>query len=446
MSEKKPQPLFRIRTIAVAEVFLFIGVLVLVNLFYFNGDRFTGVNPHPFWFVVILISAQYGVAEGVFAVIIATIVFLIGNVRDRADGEYLYSYLLDVGGQPLMWLITAVILGCLRYRHVMERDRLRTDIAEAAKREEIVAVQYEQLRAIREMLEQRLVRQVNTAVDTYKAARLMESNEPGKILEGVQDLVVSLLHPRQFSVYMLKGDMLEASITYAWDQQGGYRTGITSQERLFEEIIGKKRILCITDEADEMVLAHQGVLAGPIMDDSGRILGMLKIEKMDFAELHISTIQTFRLVCGWIARAYYQAETFQKVSSNSFINPVNDIYSYEFFKTQAEYTTFLAQRFNFDLSAVVVKIVDQEGVTEERYRQGMQVLLQLVEKNLRKADRIFNYQVTGHTYYILLPGTAEAFSQTVVGKITAAFGEAQKDLPVQLKLSFSLQPLHKKKA
>ncbi|MBY0406707.1 MAG: hypothetical protein K2Q01_03375, partial [Rickettsiales bacterium] len=227
MKKTQPQPLFRIRTIAVAEVFLFIGVLVLVNLFYFNGDRFIGVNPHPFWFVIILISAQYGVGEGVFAVIVATIVFLIGNLRDRAEGEYLYGYLLDVGAQPLLWLISAVILGCLRYRHLQERNRLRAEIAEAAQREETIAVQYEHMRSIREMLEQRLVRQVNTAVDTYKAARLMESNQPGKILEGVQDLVASLLQPRQFSMYLLKGETLEAAITYAWEAESTYRTTFT---------------------------------------------------------------------------------------------------------------------------------------------------------------------------------------------------------------------------
>lgn len=219
MSKQKPEPLFRIRTIAVAEVFIAIGVLIIVNLFYFNGDRFAGVNPHPFWFVVILISAQYGVAEGVFAVLISTIVFLIGNVRPRGQGEYLYSYLLDVNAQPLLWLISAVILGCLRMRHVAERDRLRKDIYEAGQREELVAVKYEQLRAIRELLEQRLVRHVHTVVDAHKAARLMDSHQPGKILEGVQDMVVSLMQPKQFSVFMLNGDQLDSSITYAWDKE-----------------------------------------------------------------------------------------------------------------------------------------------------------------------------------------------------------------------------------
>ena len=441
----KPQPLFRIRTIAVAEVFLAIGLLIVINLFYFNGDRFTGLNPHPFWFVVILISAQYGVAEGVFAVVIATAAFLIGNVRPRGEGEYIYSYLLDVNSQPLLWLISAVILGCLRFRHVMERDRLKNDLAEAIRRDEIVATQYEQQRMIRETLEQRLVSHANTVVDTYKAARLMETLQPGKILEGVEDLVTSLLRPRQFSVFTLNGDSLEASLSHAWGKTDEYTRVIHSQDRLFEEVIANKRILCIADEGDELILSHQGMLAGPIMAESGQILGMLKIEKMDYTDLTISTLQTFRIVCSWIGNAYYQAQDFQKASNNSFINPINDLYSYEFFKHQADYTTYLSQRFNFDLTAMMVKILPDPNATDEIYRQGMKMLLEAVMKNLRKADRIFNYQVTDYTYYILLPGTSDAFGQQVIQKISDVFDKMQKNNAVQLKLSLSFQSLNRKK-
>ncbi len=448
MIEKKrtPQPLFRLRTIAVIEVFIAIGILLVINLFYFNGDRYTGITPHPFWFVIILISAQYGVAEGVFAVLISTVAFLVGNVRSRGDNEYLYNYLLDINSQPLLWLISAVILGSLRFRHVMERDRLRNDLTEAFKREEIVAVKYEELRMIREMLEQRLVRHANTAIDTYKAVKLMETSHPGRILEGMQDLIVSLLQPKQFSVYMLNGDALNASVTYAWEKPDQYPTHLDSANQLFQEVIGKKRFLCIADEEDELILSqHHGMLAGPIMSENGQILGMLKIEQINYTDLHISTLQTFRIVCNWIGNAYYQAEGYQKATSNSFISPANNLYSYEFFKLQADYTTFLAKRFNFDLLLMVVKILDNaENIGGNQYQAGLKALETAVEQNLRKIDQIFNYQMPDHAYYILLPGTGENYGQLVTEKISRAFEAAQKAAGTQLQLSFSTQVLYKK--
>lgn len=441
---KKLKPLFSIRTIAVTETFIAIGVLVLVNLIFFNGDRFTGVNPHPFWFVIILVSAQYGVTEGVFAVIVATLVFLTGNIRARYEGEYLYSYLLEINEQPLLWLISAVIIGSLRFRHVMERNRLRDDLSEALEREEIIATNYEQLRAIRETLEQRLVRHVHTSIDTYKAAKLMESYHPGKILEGVQDLVKALLAPKKFSVYMLKDDRLESVLTYGWARANEYETVIPSSHKIFEQIVGSKHTLCIANEEDENALILQGMLAGPIMSESGTILGMLKIEKIDYADLHVSTVETFRVLCTWIGNAYQQAQNFQTASNNSFVDLENNIYSYEFFKLQADYTTFLARRFNFDLTLIVAKFVDSEEIPAEKYRLAIKALENVVASNLRKIDQIFNYRLASNTYYILLPGTPEGDTMIVMEKITSAFESAQKAAGTDLKLSFSVQSLHKK--
>jgi hypothetical protein len=444
MSEKPKKPIFRIRAIAIAEVLLAIGILIIVNLLYFNGDRFEGVNPHPFWFVVILVSAQYGVAEGVFAVVVATFFYLIGNVRPRGEDEYIYAYLLDINSQPLLWLISALIIGLLRYRHILERDRLRHNLREAIEREEITAAQYEQLRMIREMLEQRLVRQVNTVVDTYHAARLMESLEPGKILEGVQDLVTTLLHPKKFSLYTLKDDRLELTLNSAWEPEDKFARTFQSRDRLFEEVIGKQRVLSVADGSDELILGHEGMIAGPIKAETGQILGMLKIEDIAYTDLNISTIQAFHLVGQWIGTAYYQAKDYEKVAGQSFINPDNNMYSYEFFKERSDYTTQLGKRFNFDVTVITAKIIGDDAGNKDLYKRGMKWLQNAVEKSLRKADTLCNYQVTDYTYYILLPGTPEANGQKVIEKIRTAFDD-QQDQSDKLKLSLSTQSLYQKK-
>ena len=441
---KKLRPLFSLRTIAVTETLLAIGALVIVNMIFFNGDRFAGINPHPFWFVIILISAQYGVTEGTFAVIVATIAFLYGNVRPRLDGEYLYSYLLDVSEQPLLWLISAVIIGSLRFRHVMERNRLRDDLADALQREEVVAVHYEQLRSIRETLEQRLVRHIHTSIDTYNAAKLMESYSPGKILEGVQDLVSALLSPKKFSVFMLNGDSLDVLLRYGWETANEFKTAIPSSDAIFEYVIGDKHTLCIVSEKDERTLMGQGMLAGPIMAESGQILGMLKIEDIHYADLHVSTVETFKVICTWIGNAYFQAQSYETASSHSYIDLEKNIYSYAFFKLQSDYTTFLARRFNFDLSLIVVKFVESDDISPERYKAAIQQLEGAVTKNLRAIDQIFNYRLAENTYYILLPGTPENNTEIVIEKIANAFAISQKDAATNLKLSFSVQPLHTK--
>lgn len=443
--DKKPQKttLLRIRTIAVTETLLAIGALLIINLFFFNGDRFVGVSPHPFWFVVILISAQYGVWEGTFATLVATLAFLIGNVRPRGEGEYLYSYLFDVDAQPLLWLVSAFILGSLRFRHIVERDRLRNELAEAAKREEIVATQYEHLRSIKETLEQRLVKQFNTAVDIYKAAKLMETYKPTEILEGLQELVRVLLNPRKFSVFMLNEEALEVYLEYAWASPDEFAKTIPSTQRLYEEVIGNKRLVCIANADDEQILQHQGMLAGPIMSENGKILGMLKIEDIGFSDLHVSTLETFQIVCTWIANAYFQAEDYQKISGLSVINPDNNIFSFEFFKQQINYVTYLAKRFKFEVALVTMTFIFDEATTREKYEAAVQSLREAIEKNLRNIDQMFNYQTEKYTYRVLLPGTSEENTQLVISKIQNAFEAAQQEAGTHVKLSFAAQTLQK---
>jgi hypothetical protein len=80
---------------------------------------------------------------------------------------------------------------------------------------------------------------------------------------------------------------------------------------MFREIVARQRTLCISKPEDEFVLQDEGILAAPIIDkESGEVLGMLKIEKMNFFDLHFSNIQSFQLLCEWIADAYVQAQRF----------------------------------------------------------------------------------------------------------------------------------------
>src|SRR5688500_1753250 len=56
-----------IRFSAIVETVAFLGIAVLLDYFYFSGNRFWSLEPHPFWLLVALVSVQYGTNEGVFA-------------------------------------------------------------------------------------------------------------------------------------------------------------------------------------------------------------------------------------------------------------------------------------------------------------------------------------------------------------------------------------------
>jgi hypothetical protein len=65
-----------------------------------------------------------------------------------------------------------------------------------------------------------------------------------------------------------------------------------------------REMLSLVHKDQEKLLDGQGMLAAPIYEeDTGRLLGMLKIEKIGFINMNVSTHETLRVVCEWIAVA-----------------------------------------------------------------------------------------------------------------------------------------------
>ncbi|MCH8858369.1 MAG: hypothetical protein IID54_02170, partial [Proteobacteria bacterium] len=74
--EGRPRQFLGIRLAAVCEAFILFGFLLAVDAFLGAGDRFFTMQPHPFWVPVLLIAAQYGLENGLFAAAVASIALL----------------------------------------------------------------------------------------------------------------------------------------------------------------------------------------------------------------------------------------------------------------------------------------------------------------------------------------------------------------------------------
>src|SRR3954471_17355116 len=54
----------------------FFVVALMIDHAFLDGNRFAGVQPHPFWIPVVLLSLQFGTNAGVLAVLTAGICLL----------------------------------------------------------------------------------------------------------------------------------------------------------------------------------------------------------------------------------------------------------------------------------------------------------------------------------------------------------------------------------
>ncbi len=410
--------IFGIRLSAIIEVALFFLVAILLDVIFGNGDRFWGVEPHPFWIIVILLAAQYGVPEGILAVAASTLVLLVGNLPEQAYGQDMYGYLFEISINPLMWVVSAVGLGILRERHVNERTELQEQLRLAKEREDKIAESYEWVRDLKQKLELRIAGQLRSSVDTYRAAKAVEKLNPQDVLSGVSELIKAVMNPDKFSVFLRENGTSTVTIMSGWTDEDSFSRQYDSNSRLFQEVIGNRQTLCVVNDEHERILNGEGVLAGPLLDtETGEVVGMLKVEKLGFTELNLSSIEAFRAICEWVAMAFINAGKYQVAKEESVINPDHNLMTKGYFKRYSDYIASLAKRLNFDVSMIVVKLVDADKLDPAVHDRVAKELSRIVDKVLRTVDLAFDYQADEGQFSIVLPATNKKGARIVQEKI-----------------------------
>jgi hypothetical protein len=310
--------IFGVRAAAVAETIILLAVLLAIDRFIGAGDRFFGVQPHPFWIVVLLVAAQYGAVEGLLAAALASVALVVPSLPKLGVQEDYFEYALKIGLNPAMWLGAALVVGELRSSVDRRNRALSAALRLAERREQFLAAAAERLALANRGLEDRVAGQLRTVASLYEAAKAVEKLGPGDVIIGIADLLRAGMNPRKFSVYLINGTALEAVFNEGWEEDDAFRRVYDASSPLFQEVVVKARRLCAASAADALALEEQALLAGPIQSSAtGQVVGMLKIERMDALDFNSGAVENFRILCEWIGSAYARARLFESVSAAS---------------------------------------------------------------------------------------------------------------------------------
>jgi GGDEF domain-containing protein len=270
----------------------------------------------------------------------------------------------------------------------------------------------------KESLEVQVSGQLLSSIDAYRAAKAVETLDPKSVMQGVERLVKSVLGPQKFSLAILHDNKLSTTIIHGWAPSDKFAQEIDSYSPLFQAVVGQRELLVVANEQHEISLDNQGIMAGPILDPAtDRVIGMLKIEQLDFTSLSLNTVETFRALTDWVGTALVNARNYQSVKAEAIINPERNLLSYNYFKRQSDYMRTLAKRVGFDLCMVVIKLNDAKNLSDAERVTVARQISESVKTVLRSVDLAFDYQTDGEEYSILLPATAQAGASIVRDKI-----------------------------
>jgi len=302
--KNKEWSLFGVRAAAWVEIACFFFICVVIAFAANTDFNFFNFSPHPFWIAIILISAQYGTVAGLLAALVATIIYLAGPLPKQSILMEWNDYFFLLAKLPLLWFVSALILGELRMKHIRERDRLKKIADETEDREKQLAESYEALKKIKERLELRVAAEMSTTLIVLESFRKLEICERELVPKQACELIKLLVAPNKFSIFFLNENQLNLVISERWSPEDSYSKSFASTTPLFHEIVEVKRVVSITT-MDSEILGSEGLLAIPILiSPTDKALGMIKIELIPFQRITLSTIETLRVVGAAIGRNY----------------------------------------------------------------------------------------------------------------------------------------------
>lgn len=435
-----------VRRSAWLEMILALVALLLLDAMVFDHTRYWAANPHPFWFIVLLLACKYGTKEGLLAALLCSAALLFGNLPEQNATQDSYAYALHVLRLPLLWLVSAIVFGELRQMHIRERDHLENSLLQSEEREQHIAQSYEWVKQLKDLLELRMAGQLRSSISAYRAAKAMESLSPVEVMSGLEELVKTTLHPEQFSVYTLDGEGLHATLTHGWKESEHFARSFGNTTPIYKAVVGEQRVLCVANNQHERILAGQAMLVGPLLDrDSGEVVGMLKIEKLGYTDLHLSNIEAFTTLCDWAGMAVVNARKYQAAKAESIVNPEHKLLTQGYFKRFSAFISALAERVGFDVASLHIRLANAGDFDAETRNRMARALAESVDTVLRNVDMAFDHQTDSEHYAIVLPATARKGAEIVIQKIEAQLAKRVASISGNAEFSFSIHMVYEKK-
>ena len=408
-----------LRVSALVETLLFLSVALLVDVGVGAGDRFSSVSPHPFWIIVLLVSTYYGTNEGLATAALCAIAALAGHVPEQGFNEERTAWLLRVTADPVLWVMAALLLGEIRSGHRRRHEVLKEELENVERQVTAINGAYEMMSEAKRSLEVRIAAQTQTVRSVYQASRAIERQGTEEVLVGVPELVRSIMAPKKFSLFLLKGSSLTATMCEGWEAGDNLMHAFEFSSPLFQAIVARQEVLLASDSSHELNLAGQGLLAAPLIHpETGTVFGMLKIEQVGLLGMNPSTVQNFRTVCDWIGAAYTTAQRIEILKASHRSDPMRQLLPEAAYDTQRSGLTELAREAGFDACAVYASFEPDSRSAIPEDALVARSVLRAASEILSPDNLRYNFGKAGWTYAVLLQGCGPQMADDIAQRFS----------------------------
>lgn len=182
-----------------AEMVAFFAVLVAIDHAFFAGGAFVGVDPHPFWGPVLLMTVTYGSGMGLVSALVATIIWVVDH-GPLGAGDHL-ERILAISIMPMLWTTSALVIGEITSNRLIRLSKLAQNRVKLKRDLHKLVDMIRQLLRTNRDLQVRIALEERTLEDAFFAAAELVDARGEQRTAGIERLVRLVMGRADFIFY-----------------------------------------------------------------------------------------------------------------------------------------------------------------------------------------------------------------------------------------------------
>jgi hypothetical protein len=241
----------------------------------------TDIAPNPLWIPVVLSAVLYGRLLGVLTVGLVTLAQGFIDWRALVNYPDLYAYLVDHSKEPLLWLLTASLLGGIRDKQFRRHRETEAVMEQRTVEAQALAHRCQVLRREVALLEHRIAASgASAAGATMLALDWLRDAPLSRSLENFEQVLQKLIGAKGVSVYFPVRDHWIAASGEASDVDGnGYSYADEITAEICREAAAVDRVLSCVRDGDGKLLKGRAAMATSIARN--RFTGVVLVREVD---------------------------------------------------------------------------------------------------------------------------------------------------------------------
>ena len=440
----------------IAEPLIFIAALMLINLNFFRDDiGFLGFALHPFWLIIFFLSPRQRFPFGfISAVIVALSYILTAYARSNAAFSQFITSSAGIR-TPILFILAGYYLSLIRENFDHENRVL-------LEKNSLLEKHIESMNEVNEGISEddrksalKIFETSNTIKTVYQAASSLGSFNEDELMRSLVQLVLKFTDSESFAIYkMIEDNKLIIVEEYVGENSKKStipQIGNVSDDPVVAEANSTGKIFTLIDIYDTKPkhIARSDVkIACPIsFKDTSELYGFIVIFDIPFSRMNLETINILELVANWTQSALVKSRQMVEMKSKSIEDELTLAYKYDYFKKRISEEHSRAQRYNFDLSTLLVKITNYESMDEDKKPEIIRLFSIFVKTIVRDVDIVSRFK-DENFLMVLLPSTDEKGLMILIKRLRQALPDFLKNAslpPNAIAMDFNFKVLYRRK-